>query len=117
MNTPSSTEISAAVSYLSGRATSREIHVLSQFDPALGIRDAALAIFRGAQVRILELEADAARLDLLDEINRKINQDHGTEYGWRFDVNHNRAQVSLTDCNLPALTVRAAIDQWREDNP
>jgi len=70
-----------------------------------------------AEARVAELEAqngrlreDRERLDWLDEVNRKINQDHDTEYGWRFGVNHLRAEVSLTDCNLPALDVRAAID-------
>lgn len=54
------------------------------------------------------VEKDAARLDWLDEVNRKTNVHYGTQYGWKFDINHNRA--ALTDHNWPARTVRQAID-------
>lgn len=53
--------------------------------------------------------ADSARLDWLDEANRRANARNGTVYGWRVDVNHNR--MALTDHNLPALSVRQAIDE------
>lgn len=51
---------------------------------------------------------DTARLNWLDEVNAKTNARYGTKYGWRFDLNHNRA--ALTDHNTPALPVREAID-------
>ena len=54
---------------------------------------------------------DTARLDWLDQVNTRTNDRVGTSYGWKFDINHNRA--ALTDHNLPALHVRAAIDEAR----
>jgi len=54
---------------------------------------------------------DTARLDWLDQVNTRTNDRVGTSYGWKFDINHNRA--ALTDHNLPALHVRAAIDAGR----
>ena len=54
---------------------------------------------------------DAARLNFLDNVNRGMNERKGTKYGWKFDINHLRA--ALTDCNVPALTVRDAIDGAR----
>lgn len=54
---------------------------------------------------------DTARLDWLDTVNMRANGWNKTVYGWKFDINHNRA--ALTDCNLPALTVREAIDAAR----
>lgn len=59
---------------------------------------------------------DQDRLDWLDYVNRSINAQHGTVYGWRFSVNHNRAEARLDDCNIPALSVREAIDAaaWGE---
>jgi hypothetical protein len=55
--------------------------------------------------------SDTARLDWLDQVNTRTNDRVGTSYGWKFDINHNRA--ALTDHNLPALHVRAAIDEAR----
>lgn len=57
------------------------------------------------------LREDAERLDWLDRVNAETNARYGTVYGWKFDLNHNRA--ALTDHNLPALSVRAAIDAAR----
>ena len=54
------------------------------------------------------LAEDRNRLDWLDQINRRTNEHYGTKYGWKFDINHNRA--ALTDHNFPVLTVREAID-------
>lgn len=54
---------------------------------------------------------DSGRLDWLDQVNRRSNDQNNTVYGWKFDINHNRA--ALTDCNIPALTVREAIDAAR----
>jgi hypothetical protein len=54
---------------------------------------------------------DTARLDWLDQVNTRTNDRVGTNYGWKFDINHNRA--ALTDHNLPAMHVRAAIDEAR----
>lgn len=59
---------------------------------------------------------DTARLDWLDQVNANTNERNGTRYGWRYDINHNRA--ALTDCNSPALTIREAINaaiQGRHD--
>ena len=61
--------------------------------------------------RLAELETDKARLDWLDSVNLKSNERNGTVYGWQYDINHNRA--ALTDCHLPAFTVREAIDAAR----
>jgi hypothetical protein len=54
---------------------------------------------------------DSARLDYLDELNRKANERANSSYGWRLDINHNR--VALADCHLPGLTAREAIDAHR----
>ena len=51
---------------------------------------------------------DAERLDWLDDLNKKFNERTGTTYGWKLDWTCNR--WALSDCNLPALTVREAID-------
>jgi len=61
-----------------------------------------------ADDRVRELEEDRARLDWLDSVNLHMNERNGSVYGWKYDINHNRA--SLTDHNLPALTIREAID-------
>lgn len=58
------------------------------------------------------LKKDAERLDWLDDVNRRSNERNGTTYGWKFDINHNRA--ALTDHNLPALSIREAIDKAKE---
>lgn len=58
------------------------------------------------------LQEDRARLDWLDTVNRNANERNGTVYGWKFDINHNRA--SLTDHNIPALSARDAIDRARK---
>ncbi|QEH81155.1 hypothetical protein EIK56_24955 [Sphingomonas sp. C8-2] len=55
---------------------------------------------------------DSARLDWLDRVNANMNEWNGTRYGWKYDINHNRA--ALTDHNWPPLSVREAIDQARE---
>ena len=70
----------------------------------------AVAALRAAGYEIVPVAtvADTARLDWLDDVNKKINVRYGTKYGWKFDVNHNRA--ALSDHNVPALTVRQAID-------
>jgi hypothetical protein len=54
---------------------------------------------------------DSKRLDWLDEVNARTNEKHGTVYGWKFDINHNRA--ALMDHNWPAKSIRAAIDDAR----
>ena len=63
----------------------------------------------------LALREDKERLDWLDRVNENTNERNGTNYGWRYDINHNRA--ALTDCNLPALSIRAAIDAARKEKP
>lgn len=62
---------------------------------------------------------DTARLNYLDAMNKRKNDQYKTTYGWRLEENHNRVslreanKISLSDHHLPALTVRAAIDAHR----
>lgn len=58
-----------------------------------------------------DMREDAERLDWLESVNLRSNERNGTVYGWKYDINHNRA--ALTDHNLPALTIREAIDAAR----
>lgn len=55
--------------------------------------------------------ADSARLDWLDHVNARTNDRNKTHYGWRFEINHNRA--ALSDCHFPPRSVRTAIDEAR----
>jgi hypothetical protein len=59
--------------------------------------------------RLGQRRTDAERLDWLDHVTATTNARHGTVYGWKYDINHNRA--ALTDMNRPALTIREAIDE------
>lgn len=54
------------------------------------------------------VNTDTDRLNWLDAVMVNANARNGTCYGWRFDINHNRA--ALTDNNIPALNIREAID-------
>ena len=58
---------------------------------------------------LLSCPTDTERLDYLDALNKKLNDHYGNKYGWRLDMNFNR--VSLTDSNIPPLTIREAIDE------
>lgn len=58
------------------------------------------------------MQRDKERLDWLDKVNAELNERYGSKYGWRFDVNHNRA--SLSDHHHPPLSVREAIDRAME---
>ena len=62
-----------------------------------------------------ELQEDKARLDWLDTANQALNEAHGTKYGWKYDANHNRCQIAINDHNIPALSIRAAIDAARKE--
>jgi hypothetical protein len=75
------------------------------------------ACSEGAALRISHQQSllDTERLNWLDSVNTRTNQRVGTSYGWKFDINHNRA--ALSDHNLPALHVRAAIDAARKRYP
>lgn len=54
---------------------------------------------------------DTRRLDWLDAQNKRLNEYHGTTYGWRFDANFQRNAMILNDSNCcPVMTVREAID-------
>lgn len=90
----------------------------------IGIREAALPTHKGkawleqaagelnGEHSAVETESrhpDTERLDWLDTVTERMNRRYGTVYGWRYDINHNRA--ALTDHNLPALTIRQAIDE------
>jgi hypothetical protein len=77
-------------------------------------------VFRAIALRLenilnelVSAEADTWRLDWLDAVNKRTNERNGTVYGWRYDINHNRA--ALTDMHSPALTVREAIDTAMHD--
>lgn len=72
------------------------------------------------------LKRDSARLDFLDECNRRLNEKCGSSYGWEMILSHNvtrlmmespfvteRAGVDLHDSQVPAQakkTCRQAID-------
>lgn len=73
--------------------------------------DKVLTRAEAAEARATAAEEDAARLDWLDAVNLRTNERNGNVYGWRYDINHNRA--ALSDHNLPALTIREAIDSAR----
>ena len=88
--------------YLDGKAMQDDgrVRLDISFEELLELRAALSAVAE-----------DTARLDWLDQVNTRTNDRAGTSYGWKFDINHNRA--ALTDHNLPALHVRAAIDEAR----
>jgi hypothetical protein len=52
---------------------------------------------------------DKERLDWLDQVNKATNDRIGTKYGWKFDINHNRAAFSDNDAGGRA--VRQALDE------
>lgn len=68
-----------------------------------------------AEAEVARLTADKERLDWLDRANHALNEAHGTKYGWKYDANHNRLQIALTDCNIPAFSIRSAIDDVRAE--
>lgn len=72
------------------------------------LRDAREAL-DGSSYETESRHPDTERLDWLDTVTERMNRRYGTVYGWRYDINHNRA--ALTDHNLPALTIRQAIDE------
>lgn len=93
----------------------------ASFEEIAGLCDRAIATI-DQRVPVLEqrdkyqrerdaFKFDKERLDFLDKINADANAENGTAYGWCFDVNHNRSEVRLSDCHVPALTVREAIDK------
>jgi hypothetical protein len=59
--------------------------------------------------RLREAEKDSDRVNWLDKKNAEMNARTNSNYGWKFDVNHNR--IALTDCNWPNHTARQAIDE------
>lgn len=59
-----------------------------------------------------EILKDIRRLSFLHLANKHMNEHNRTVYGWRLEANHNR--IALTDHNLPALSVREAIDDAME---
>jgi hypothetical protein len=70
--------------------------------------DELAGALRSAAEQIVDMLKDQQRLDFLDRVNQSTNERIGSRYGWKFDINHNRA--ALTDHNHPALTVREALD-------
>lgn len=79
---------------------------ISQLQVKVSERDAQLA--KGMEAA----ERDTERLDWLDAVTKRTNERCGTIYGWKFDINHNRA--SLSNHNHPPLTVRTAIDDAQQ---
>jgi len=88
---------------------------------ALAAKDAELAELRA---EIEALRGDKARLDYLDECNRRLNTKYGTSYGWKLIINHNvnrlmldspsGMQVNLHDSeagNTKLPSCRKAIDE------
>jgi|HubBroStandDraft_1064217.scaffolds.fasta_scaffold27520_7 hypothetical protein len=75
--------------------------------------------------RVRELEADKARLDFLDECNRRLNSQSGSKYGWRLILNHNvnrlmsgHLSIDLHDSeggSHKLSSCRAAIDERMSD--
>jgi hypothetical protein len=74
-----------------------------------------------AEARVEALAEDKQRLDFLDECNRRLNENYGTNYGWELILNHNvnrlmlgHLQVDLNDSrggNAKLPSCRAAIDE------
>ena len=71
-----------------------------------GVPDAVLKLVNESVMD--NVSADRARLDFLDKMNKRFNKTNGAEYGWKLSFNHNR--ILLDDSNIPALSVRKAID-------
>jgi hypothetical protein len=67
--------------------------------------------------------SDTARLDFLDEMNRRLNASYGTTYRWKLIVNHNvnrlmlgQMAVDLNDSEARGLpSCREAIDEAMRD--
>jgi hypothetical protein len=106
--TPSEADIEAAYlhsRWLRGQVCNGEGRMLADLGYEVQrLRDELAA----AQAELRTLREDRDRLDWLEGVTARTNARNFTTYGWRYDINHNRA--SLTDCNLPALSIRAAID-------
>lgn len=74
-----------------------------------------------ARNEILELRKDKARLDYLDEANKRLNAHYGTSYQWKLIMNHNvnrlmlgHMDVDLNDADANGLpSCRDAIDKAR----
>lgn len=60
---------------------------------------------------IPDCSEDTKRLDWLDAQNKRLNEYHGTTYGWKFDANFQRNAMMLNDSNYPVMSVRQAIDE------
>ncbi|HCL6947651.1 TPA: DUF3850 domain-containing protein [Enterobacter cloacae] len=60
---------------------------------------------------IKDCSEDTKRLDWLDAQNKRLNEYHGTTYGWKFDANFQRNAMMLNDSNYPVMSVRQAIDE------
>lgn len=73
--------------------------------------DADGEFWRGLVGDVNRLAEDTSRLDWLDAQTDGMNRGYGTTYGWKFHRSHNG--MNLNDSNLPALTVRQAIDTQR----
>lgn len=46
-----------------------------------------------------EVEKDKERLDFLDECNHRLNEYHGTNYGWELILNHNVTRLLSGNLN------------------
>jgi len=93
---------------------------LSDDANAIELGDLVRAILEDEAVAIASEARDTARLDFLDECNRRLNAQYGTNYGWRLILNHNvnRLMLGHLDVDLDDSTggnnklpsCRAAID-------
>ncbi len=86
--------------------------IIKQRDEVTKELEASAKVCDALRRELEQARKDAERLNFLDAVNAESNKRNGTTYGWRFEVNHNRA--ALTDHNLPALSVRGAIDAAAE---
>ena len=85
------------------------------FTPPDACRGAMLQSFGNSEQLdspvIPDCSEDTKRLDWLDAQNKRLNEYHGTTYGWKFDANFQRNAMMLNDSNYPVMSVRQAIDE------
>lgn len=98
---------------LTGERIERVIEVLKRSNDYQNGGDMAYVIadaIKGMEELLVSRE-DTRRLDWLDTQNKRLNEYHGTDYGWKFDANFQRNAMMLNDSNYPVMTVRQAIDE------
>lgn len=64
------------------------------------IRTTLTSLLEKERARIAgEVEKDKERLDFLDECNHRLNEYHGTNYGWELILNHNVTRLLSGNLN------------------